>query len=89
MREYDHIGALFYDHYSLGLEGDVQFYVDEARHAGSEVLEIGCGTGRILLPIAQAGVPIVGLDRAPEMFAILRRKLAKCNPETQTRVTLL
>ncbi|MGE4096329.1 MAG: class I SAM-dependent methyltransferase, partial [Candidatus Binatia bacterium] len=64
-------------------------YVDEARHAGSEVLEIGCGTGRILLPIAQAGVPIVGLDRAPEMIAILRRKLAKCNPETQTRVTLL
>jgi SAM-dependent methyltransferase len=88
MNEYGRTGASFYDFHSLGLEGDVQFYIEEARKAESPVLEIGCGTGRILLPIAQAGCQIVGLDRAPDMLAILRQKLAKLNPEVQARVEL-
>jgi len=41
---------------------DVRFYVEEARDAGGSVLEVGCGTGRILLPIARSGHPIDGLD---------------------------
>ena len=55
MNEYGHTGASFYDFHSLGLEGDVQFYLEEARKVDAPILEIGCGTGRILLPIAQAG----------------------------------
>ena len=51
MKEYDRIDAAFYDYYSGGVEGDVQFYVEEARKAGSPVLELGCGTGRILIPV--------------------------------------
>jgi SAM-dependent methyltransferase len=88
MKEYDRLDAAFYDYYSLGVEGDVQFYVEEAQKAGSPVLEIGCGTGRILLPIAESGVSIVGLDRAPAMLALLRQKLAKYKPDTQSRVKL-
>ena len=42
---------MHYDHYSTGLEGDVQFYIEEAQKAGAPVLEFGCGTGRILIPI--------------------------------------
>ena len=89
MQEYTGADATFYDYCFIGLEGDVQFYVEEARTAGSPVLEIGCGTGRILLPIAQAGVPIVGLDRSTTMLKILRRKLGKLSPETQSRVELV
>jgi SAM-dependent methyltransferase len=89
MKEYDRLDAAFYDYYSLGVEGDVQFYVEEAQKAGSSVLEIGCGTGRTLLPIAESGVNIIGLDRAPAMLSRLRQKLAKYGPDTQSRVTLI
>jgi len=41
---------------------DVQFYADEARSAGGSVLEVGCGTGRILLPIARSGQTIAGME---------------------------
>jgi SAM-dependent methyltransferase len=89
MMEYSGADATFYDYCFTGLEGDVQFYVEEARQCGSPVLEIGCGTGRILLPIVQAGSSIVGLDRSSTMLGILRRKLAKLEPETQQRVELV
>lgn len=89
MKEYDRLDAAFYDYYSPGVEGDVQFYVEEAQKAGSPVLEIGCGTGRILLPIAESGVSVVGLDRAPAMLSLLRQKLAKYSLDTQSRVELI
>lgn len=56
---------------------DVPFYVDLARQAGAagqSVLELGCGTGRVTIPIAQAGVDIVGLDNSPAMLEVARRK---------------
>ena len=89
MKEYDRLDAAFYDYYLLGLEGDMQFYVEEVQKAGSPVLEIGCGTGRILLPIAESGITIVGLDRAPAMLSILRQKLVKYSADTQRRVELV
>jgi SAM-dependent methyltransferase len=89
MKEYDRIDASFYDYYSLGIEGDVQFYVEEAQKAGSPVLELGCGTGRILIPTAEAGVEIVGLDRAPSMLEVARRKVAELPAEVQGRVELV
>lgn len=89
MEEYDRQDALFYDHYSTGVPGDVEFYVAEARKAGSPVLEIACGTGRILLPIAEAGVEVVGLDRAPSMLAVARGKIAKLPSEARRRVQLV
>lgn len=88
MSEYTGVGATYYDYCFTGLTGDVQFYLEEARKANTPVLEIGCGTGRVLLPIAQAGVPIVGLDRSATMLQVLRQKLAKLSPETQARVEL-
>jgi SAM-dependent methyltransferase len=56
---------------------DVPFYLELARKAaeqGEPVLELGCGTGRVTVPIAQAGVEIVGLDNAPAMLDVARRK---------------
>lgn len=89
MKEYNYLDAAFYDYYSLGVEGDVTFYLEEARKAAATVLEIGCGTGRILLPMAETGVSVVGLDREPDMLAVLRHKLAQRGAETQRRVELV
>ena len=80
---------MHYDHYSTGLEGDVQFYIEEAQKAGSPVLELGCGTGRILIPIAESGINIVGLDRAPNMLSIARQKVSGLKVEIQRRIELI
>jgi ubiquinone/menaquinone biosynthesis C-methylase UbiE len=54
--------------------GDIEFYVEQARSIGGPVLELGCGTGRILLPTAQTGVECVGLDSSREMLSVLEQK---------------
>lgn len=79
----------FYDSYFVGVEGDVEFYVDEALEADSPVLELGCGTGRILLPVAQAGIQIVGLEPSAQMLTVARRKLADSSAEVQNLVELV
>ncbi len=53
--EYNRADAGFYDLYATGMAGDSRFYVEEATKAGAPVMELGCGTGRILLPHAQPG----------------------------------
>jgi len=55
---------------------DIPFYREEAKRACGPVLELACGTGRLTIPIAQAGVEIVGLDRAPSMLTRARAKAA-------------
>ena len=89
MIEYDRADAAFYDSYSTGTEGDLPFYVEEARKAGSPVLELGCGTGRILIPAAEVGLTVTGLDRAPSMLAVARQKVARLDPAIQSRITLV
>ncbi len=89
MQEYNRLDAAFYDLYSTGLEGDAAFYVEQAVAAQGPVLELGCGTGRITLPIAEAGVEIVGVDRSPEMLEIARNKLAKADKTSRERVSLV
>jgi len=65
--------AEFYDFDPIyAVRPDVEFYVDLARSAGGTVLELGCGTGRILIPTAAAGCEIVGLDISEYMLAKCR-----------------
>ncbi len=68
---------------------DISFYVQEAQRAQAPVLELACGTGRVLIPTAQAGVPIWGLDKSPAMLAHAKKKLADLPDEVQARITLL
>jgi SAM-dependent methyltransferase len=89
MKEYERMDADIYDYFAPGLEGDIEFYVEEAKRAGSPVLELGCGTGRILIPMAEAGINIVGLDRSQAMLSIARQKVEKLSPETQKRIELV
>lgn len=71
----------FYDHpdlydleYFNSLVEDVPHYVRLAASA-DRVLELGCGTGRLTLPMARAGAAVTGLDRAEPMLARLRARL--------------
>jgi len=54
--------------------GDVEFYLAQARGARGPLLELGCGTGRITLPLAAAGCDSIGADRSLPMLRVLRRK---------------
>ena len=73
-----------------GERGDVAFYVQEARQARfSPVLELACGTGRVLIPIAHAGVPVVGLDSSPVMLSAARKKVARLREATRQRIELV
>jgi len=81
--------GLFYDSVPLYVaRRDVGFYVAEAKAAGGQVLELGCGTGRILLPIARAGCTIAGVDSSSQMLARCKEKLAAEAATVQARVTL-
>jgi SAM-dependent methyltransferase len=68
---------------------DIDFFVEAARDAGGPVLEVGCGTGRVLIPSARAGIDIVGLDLSPQMLALCRERLQREAPEVQSRVRLV
>jgi SAM-dependent methyltransferase len=87
--EYVFIADL-YDHVvPYSQRQDVAFFVEAAQAAGGPVLEVGCGTGRVLLPTARAGVDIVGLDASPQMLAVCREKLLQEPAEVQARVRLV
>jgi len=75
--EYEGLLALNYDAlYGVMRDpsGDAAFYRALAQELGGPVLELGCGTGRVLLPIAALGIPCVGVDASPAMLAVLRAK---------------
>jgi SAM-dependent methyltransferase len=89
---YDEYGSIadLYDHVVPYRDrADVGFFVDAARSAGSPVLEVGCGTGRVLIPTARAGVDVVGLDLAPRMLAVCRERLQLEPEPVQRRARLV
>jgi SAM-dependent methyltransferase len=68
---------------------DVDFFTSLAREAGGPVLEIGCGTGRVLIPCARSGAEIVGLDLSEGMLAVCHDKLAYEPENVRARVSLV
>lgn len=69
--------AQYYDGAYRGAVPDLQFYLDHARHYGSPVLELACGTGRLLVPLAEAGIEIAGVDLSENMLAVCRQKVER------------
>jgi len=93
---YEKAGSLFVEAYdafysSSGpqIAGDVAFYEGIAREVGGPILELACGTGRIALPLAKAGLHVTSVDRSEAMLTIARRKLASLPASVQERLTLV
>ena len=84
---YDSVWARFYDHVSPGLPGDVAFFADLAREAEGPVVELGCGQGRVLFPVAAtAAHPVLGLDLSDAMLERCRARLGEQPAQVQARV---
>ena len=70
---YDH-PALYDALFPVGAH--VPYYVELARRASRDVLELGCGTGQLAVPIAGARLPMVGLDLSEPMLNTARKRAA-------------
>lgn len=87
---YDRCAAYYDgDYEAAGYDDDVPFYVELARASGGPVLEMGCGTGRVLLPVARAGIGVVGIDASGAMLERLEARLAQEPAAVRRRVRLI
>lgn len=80
--------AEYYDELHASLSVDIGMILSMAAH-GAPVLELGCGTGRLLLPLARAGYDVVGVDRSLPMLRRAQRRIASEPAEVGQFVKLL
>lgn len=82
--------AHYYDLEYQYTTSDFEFYREMARRAGANphLLELACGSGRLLMPLAQAGFRITGLDYSREMLAVAQTRLNREDKVVQERVHL-
>jgi SAM-dependent methyltransferase len=80
--------AAVYDAEYAGVEHDARFFVERLRawRVRTPVLELGCGTGRVAVPLAMAGFACVGLDTSDRMLRIARRNSRQLAPEVAARL---
>jgi SAM-dependent methyltransferase len=74
MADFDRF-ARFYDLDYESFQEDVALYLGFAERTGGPLLELGCGTGRLLLPLARAGFSITGVDMSPRMLEVAQAKV--------------
>lgn len=79
--------ARFYDEDYRDYADDIDAIVHLAQEMDGPVLELGCGTGRLLVPLTQLDLPITGVDISPALLAVAREKLARTR--NGQRVTLV
>jgi len=88
MAEYDRF-AWIYDIEYRNVVEDIPFYIESFKGISLPLLELGCGTGRLIFPLASSGHSILGLDISGEMLKIARRKLRKDYSCLKDRVELV
>jgi SAM-dependent methyltransferase len=82
--------AAFYDHVVPYRErSDVAFYIDAAKRSGGPVLEVGCGTGRVLVPTVEAGIRVTGVDCSEEMLGVCRERLKRLPEAVRSKARLV
>ena len=84
--------AYLYDEEITGLINimdDVPFYLGYAQQAGGEALEIACGTGRALIPLAQQGITMTGIDASERMLEVARDKTSLLSRDAKKRIHLI
>jgi SAM-dependent methyltransferase len=75
--------------YANSAPKDTPFYLELAQSLPGPVLELGCGTGRVALALARAGLQVVGLDLSQAMLGVFRQKLALEPADVRERVELV
>jgi SAM-dependent methyltransferase len=70
----DYVDPILFEAENNHFDPDGPFYLSLAQQMGGGVLELGCGTGRITIPLAERGIDITGLDVVAEMLAYARSK---------------
>ena len=85
MDDHDALLAELFDLDWGGFAGDLLFYESLARRCDGPLLELGCGTGRVALPLARAGYDVTGIDLSE---AALRLARCKAGPELANRLHL-
>ncbi|MBI1924909.1 class I SAM-dependent methyltransferase [Candidatus Poribacteria bacterium] len=70
----EYVDPVIYDSENTKFEPDGPFYLTLAERLGGKVLELGCGTGRFTIPLAEHGIDMTGLDIVPQMLARARSK---------------
>lgn len=81
--------APYYDLLHASLSEDIDFILPLAARTPGKVLEIGCGTGRLLLPLARAGKRVVGLDKSQAMLDRARRRIRAEEADVRERIHLV
>ena len=69
-------------------QNDLPFYLEEAKVAGGPLLELGCGTGRLLIPLLSTGLEVSGLDASTAMLKVARQKRERLSPGLAGRLHL-
>ena len=81
--------ARYYDQIHVSLTADLPFVLKLVEEQGGAVLELGSGTGRLLIPLAEAGFAVTGIDNSPQMLAIAGQRLAQKPASVRHAVKLL
>jgi len=81
--------AALYDWEYRRRRDDVRFYQTLADERGGPILDLGCGTGRLTVPLLRAGHVVVGMDRAPAMLARAAARVARLAPRLRRRALVL
>lgn len=63
--------------------GDVEYYLERLKDVQGKVLEVGCGSGRVLIPLLQAGIDMEGVDNSTAMLDSCRRRVEKLGLTTK------
>jgi 2-polyprenyl-3-methyl-5-hydroxy-6-metoxy-1,4-benzoquinol methylase len=84
--QYDQLGELYDLAYGGDASGtDFYLYLSLAQETGSDVLEMGAGTGRICIALAALGIKVVGLELSREMIQLSHKKIAESLTEDQKK----
>ncbi len=71
------IAAKYYDLIHQAHTGDIDLFCQLAQATDGAILDIGCGSGRLVIPIAEAGKAVTGIDNSADMFAVAQKRIAE------------
>lgn len=80
--------ARFYQAEHAELVGDIELYRNYALRCDGAVLELGCGSGRVAVPLAQSGLSVTGVDLDPTMLQLARDRVKQAGVDTLVRLDL-